>query len=165
MVEIPDISVQIKRKLPYAPLSDMTIKGLKHEGNVLFMRFASKDGLINFRFKLDFVNERLNFDIMSDFGHADSGSAESAEAIAECSRFFKEYFGNGQLRIINADTGELISRKDAFLPVNMSLDHDAADADIARWKQTAADRRARGVRYAKEMVRLSQPYALTIAAS
>jgi hypothetical protein len=165
MVEIPDISIEIRRKPPYAPLSNMTIKGLKHEGNILFMRFASKDELINFRFQLDFANERLNFNIFSDFGHADSGTAESAEAIAECARFFKEYFGNGQLRIIDADTGELISRKDAFIPMNMYQDVDGSNAEIARWKQAAADRRARGARYAEEMARLSQPYALTIEAS
>jgi hypothetical protein len=162
MVNIPDISVEVRRQPPYVPLSNLTIKGLRHEGNILGMHYASRDGLIDFRFWLDFANERLNFDIFSDVGQKDSGTAESAEAIAECSRFFRDYFGNGQLRIVNADTGELISRKDAFIPINMYQDIDGCNADIARWKQAAADRRARGARYAEEVLRLSQPYTVTI---
>jgi len=106
------------------------------------MHYASNDGLIDFRFRLDFANERLNFDILTDIGQKDSGTAESAEAIVECSRFYRDYFGNGQLHILDADTGELISRKDAFIPVNRYQDVDGCDAEIARWRQTAADRRA-----------------------
>ena len=45
--------------------------------------------------------------------------AESAEERAELLRFRKEYFGNGQLHIVDAETGQLISRKDAYLPLNM----------------------------------------------
>jgi hypothetical protein len=163
-VDIPDISVEVRRHPPYAPLSNLTIKGLRHDGNILEMHYGSNDGLIDFRFRLDFANERLNFDIFSDIGQKDSGTAEGAEAIAECSRFFRDYFGNGQLRIVEADSGELISRKDAFIPINMHQDVDGCNADIARWKQAAADRRARGARYAEEMTRLSQPYDLTIGA-
>lgn len=164
LVDIPDISVEIRRKPAYAPLSNLTIKGLRHEGSILGMHYASRDGLIDFRFGLDFADERLNFDIFSDVGQKDSGTAESAEAIAECSRFFRDYFGNGQLRIVNAETGELISRKDAFIPVNMYQDIDGCNADIARWKQAAVNRRAPGARYAEEIVRLSQSYDLTIGA-
>ena len=129
------------------------------------MHFASKDGLIDFRFQLDFANERLNFDIFSDVRQKDSGTAESAAATAECLRFSKEYFGNGQLRIVNADTGELISRKDAFLPMNMYQDIDGANADIARWKQIAVDRHGRNARYADDLARFSQPYELTVEVS
>jgi hypothetical protein len=162
MVDIPDICVEIRGRPPYAPLSNLRINAIKQEGHICFMQFASQDDQIAFRFKLDFANERLNFDIFSDVGHKDFGTAESAEAIAECSRFFKEYFGNGQLRIVNADTGALISRKDAFMPMNMYLDDEGATADIARWKQAASDRRGRSARYAEEMARLSQPYDLKI---
>ena len=76
-------------------------------------------------------------------GAKDTGTPESAEIIAEVRRFENEYFGNGQLQIINADTGDLIARKDAYIPVNMYLDQDAADAEIARWKQLAEQRRDR----------------------
>ena len=61
-------------------------------GIFVHMHFCSKDGLIDFRIHLDFGDERLNFDWRTDFAQDDDGSPESAEALAECSRFFKEYW-------------------------------------------------------------------------
>ena len=115
-VNVPDVNIELNRKPPYAPLSGLTIKALgqdRQDGHIAHMQFKSKDNLIDFRVHLDFANERLNFEWSSDFAQRDDGSPESAEAIAECSRFFKEYRSNGQLRIINAVSGELISRKNA----------------------------------------------------
>jgi hypothetical protein len=143
-VNIPDVNVELARNPPYAPLTRLRIKGLgqdQQDGHVVHMHFSSPDELLDFRVHLDFRNERLNFDWRADFARRDDGSPESAEAIAECSRFFKEYWGNGQLRIINAETGELLSRKDAYLPVNAYLDPEACDSDIARWKKAARYRR------------------------
>jgi hypothetical protein len=160
MVDIPDISVEVRRHPPYAPLSNLSIKGLQHEGKTLAMHYGSNDGSIDFRFRLDFANERLIFDVFSDIGQKDTGTAEGAEAIADCSRFFRDYFGNGQLSIVNADTGELISRKDAFIPLNMYQDVDGCNAEIARWKQAAADRRAGGARHAEMIIGLSQEYTV-----
>jgi hypothetical protein len=105
------------------------------------MRFESKEGDVIFQFVLDFANERLEFSLFHDVCVKDTGSAESAERIAEVKRFEHDYFGNGQLHIINADTGALIGRKDAYIPLNMYLDGEAADAEIARWKALAEQRR------------------------
>jgi hypothetical protein len=161
-VNIPNIGVEIRGLPPYPPLANLTIKSLDHNGHIVRMRFASKNELVHFRFRLDFAEDRLNFDVFSDFGQQDDGSAESAEAIAECSRFFKEYFGNGQLRIVNAETGKLISRKDAFIPVNMYQDVDACDADIARWKRIAADRLDLASRFAATILQYAQGYEVAI---
>ena len=40
----------------------------------------------------------------------------------------------------NAETGELVSRCDAFIPVNCFLDLEAANAAIERWDQVVAER-------------------------
>ena len=61
--------------------------------------------------------------------------------MVEMSGFAKEHFGNGQLQIHNADTGELIARKDAYIPLNMWQDGKAADAEIESIKRMASDRR------------------------
>jgi hypothetical protein len=53
----------------------------------------------------------------------------------------RDYFGNGQLHIVNADTGELIGRKDAYIPMNMYLDGEGAAAELAHWKALAEQRR------------------------
>ena len=113
-----------------------------------------------FRFALDFGAERLNFSVFDDVGVKDTGTPESAETIAEVRRFENEYFGNGQLQIVDAESGDLIARKDAYLPVNMYLDQDAADAEIAGWKRLAVQRRERNERYADEMARLSVSYVV-----
>lgn len=93
-----------------------------------------------------------------------SGAAipESAGRVAEVRRFENDYFGNGQLHIVNADTGALIGRKDPYIPLNMFLDQEAADAEIARWKALAEQRRERGKRYAEEMERNARGYDVTV---
>ena len=47
----------------------------------------------------------------------------------------------GARQIYDAETGALLSRKDAYLPTNMFFDGEAASADIARWEEVAEERR------------------------
>lgn len=162
MVEIPKINVEIRRREPYPPLSNLAVKEIAQKDTDFFMYFESEDGRVGIRFKLDFADERVVFDLSNDLAVADAGTPEAAEAVAELRRFSKEYFCNGQLHIYNADTGALISRKGAYLPVNMWLDHKAADTEIARWKRLAVERRERNRRYDEEIARLSKPYVLHV---
>jgi hypothetical protein len=144
ILTIPDISIRIKGRDPYAALNDLTVKDVRQNGKLLLMRFASKEGDVIFRFALDFGSERLEFSLFDDLGVKDTGTAESAERVAEIKRFERDYFGNGKLHIVSADTDALISRKDAYIPLDMFLDQQAADAEIARWKALAQQRRERG---------------------
>jgi hypothetical protein len=163
-VNLSNISVQLRRKPPYGPLSNLVIKTMVRDSpHSIVLSFESENGRTQFRFRLDFADERLIFNDDTDFGHKDMGDATSAEERAELLRFRKEYFGNGQLRIVDAETGELISRKDAFLPQNVWMNDDAADAEIARWKSLARERSERDARYADEIARLSQDYDVKIA--
>jgi hypothetical protein len=143
-VEIPDISVRIRRRDPYAPLNNLTLKKVGQNGKLCLMRFESKEGDVIVQFALDFGNERLEFSLFQDIRVKDTGTAESAERVAEVRRFEHDYFGNGQLHIVNAETGALLGRKDAYLPLNMFLDQEAAEAEIGRWKALAQQRREDG---------------------
>ena len=78
--------------------------------------------------------------------------------MAEVSRFHRDYWGNGQLEITNAETGELISRKDAFVPVNWFLNFEAANAGIERWKELARQRRDRDHLFGEQFARLAAGY-------
>ena len=138
---IPDISVRIRRKKLYAPLEGLRCKHIGHVGKTVYMNFESLLGDVEFRFALDFGAERIVFDLFGDVGVRDTGSAESAERVHEVKRFEQDYFGNGQLHIVNADTGVLLGRKDAYIPVNMYLDGEAAAAELAHWKALAEERR------------------------
>jgi hypothetical protein len=162
MIDIAKINVQLRRREPYPPLSNLVVKEIGQKGTDLFMHFESEDGGARIRFKLDFAEERLVFELFNDLAIGDADTPEAAEAVAEVRRFSKEYFGNGQLQIYNAETGVLISRKDAYIPVNMWLDDKAADAEIARWKRLAVERRERNRRYGEETARLSMPYVLHV---
>jgi hypothetical protein len=78
------------------------------------------------------------------------------------SSFEHDYFGNGELHIMNAETGALVGRKDAYIPLNMLFDRKAADSAIARWKALAEQRRERDKRYGKEMERNARGYDVTV---
>jgi len=161
-LQIPDICVRLRRKDHYAPLEGLRCKRVSHAGNQVQMLFESPQGDVEFGFSLDFGAERILFDLFCDVGVRDTGSAESAERIHEVKRFWQDYFGNGQLHILNADTGELIGRKDAYLPMNMYLDHKGAAAELAHWKALAEQRRERDRKFGEEIARNVRGYNVKV---
>ncbi len=139
-VDMPNVSVRLRQRPPYPPMENMTIAGLDVEGAVVRVAYNSADGLFEMRFRLDFGEERLHFAIEDGiYGH-DDGSVAAAEYRREFYRFFRDYFLNGELVILNSNTAEILSRKDAFLPTNCYVELDACNADIAK-AQAEVDRR------------------------
>ena len=96
LIEIPNVSVQLRQREPYPPLSNLVAKEKGQKGTDFLLLFESEDGAVRIRFKLDFAEERLVFDLFDDLAVMDRGTPEGAEAVAEVRRFSKEYFGNGQ---------------------------------------------------------------------
>jgi hypothetical protein len=133
-IEIPDVSIRIRKRDSYKPFNRMQLDAIRQNGRVLHLRFVSTTGDVGIQVQLDFAEERLRFDLDTDLLATDTGSARAAEDMAEVSRFWMEYFMNGQLQVINAETGVLIARKDAYIPLNMSLNYEAAQAQVANWK-------------------------------
>jgi len=142
MLNIPDVSVRIRRKDRYAPLEGLSCKRADRDGKILRMDFASPEGDVVLRFGLDFGAERIQFDLFYDIGVRDTGTSASAERVHEVKRFEQDYFGNGRLEIFDSVTDALLGRKDAYIPMNMFLDGDAAAAELAHWKALAEQRRA-----------------------
>jgi hypothetical protein len=161
-LQIPAISIRIRRKENYAPLEGLRCKHASHTGKLLHLQFESLQGDIACRFALDFGAERIVFDVFSDIGVRDTGTAESAERVHDVKRFEQDYFGNGQLHIVNTDNGVLIGRKDAYIPMNMYLDGDGARAELAHWKAVAEQRRERSRKYAEEMRRHARGYDVKV---
>lgn len=166
MLEIPDIIVRIRRKEKYAPLDGLRCRHAGQVGNVVHMNFESLQGDVEFRFALDFGAERIVFDPFADITVRDTGTADAAERVHEVRRFWQDYFGNGQLHIVNADTGELIGRKDAYIPTNMFLDGEAAKGELAHWKAVAEQRRDpdryRDRKFAEQMERDARGYHVKV---
>jgi hypothetical protein len=162
-LQIPDISVRIRRKERYAPLEGLRCQRVGRKDKLLHMFFASLQGDIELAFSLDFGAERIDFDLFNDIGVGDSGSTESAERVHEVRRFWQDYFGNGQLQIFNADTGELIGRKDAYIPLNMMFNAEGAAAELAYWKAEAERRRERDRAFGEAMQQNALGYNVTVA--
>jgi hypothetical protein len=165
MVDVPTMNVQIQGKAPYGPLSNINPVRMGCENGVIHLVLESPDKRGQIGFRLDFPQERLHFELSEDLVYRDDGTPDSAEAVAEVKRFYRDYFGNGRLHVYNADTGAPISRKDAFLPMNMWLDFAESEREIACWRKLADLRRQRAASVDNEILQWSDPYFLSVAVS
>jgi hypothetical protein len=160
MVSVPDISVRIRKRAPYAPLSSLGVKQIGQNGKVLHIRFESKGGDVVIRFQLDFGAERLNFSLFHDLGLKDTGTPESAETIAEVRRFESEDFGNGQLHICQRRHGRSDRTEGGLHPHEYIF---GSGRPRRRNRALLAEqRRDCNKLYAEEMVCLSVPYEVRI---
>jgi hypothetical protein len=140
VIDLPPIDVELRRREPYAPLQRMQPYHASQVENRLQLVYASPDGLVKIVFELDFEHERLRFDWNGGILGDDDGSANAARHAAELTRFVSDYIGNGELHIFESDTRELLSRVDAFIPVNFWANQDALNSQIQRWKKEASQR-------------------------
>jgi hypothetical protein len=139
-VDMPTISVQLRQQPPYTPMENLAIAGLDVQNTIIKVKYQSPDGLFEMRFQLDFGEERLDFSIADGIYGRDDDSVVAAEYRREYLRFLRDYFLNGELLILNSDTGDILSRKDAFMPLNCNLELDACNDAIAT-AQAEVDRR------------------------
>lgn len=142
-VNIPELRVEIRGQPRYVPFFRLNkLTAWIEEGKIVIFA-KNDDGQFGIRFRLNFKDERLEFNFDSDLQALDNGTARAAENMAELGRFTRDYLANGELQIFDAESDELIARKDAFIPMNFYLDFDAANAGIERWKQIAIERELR----------------------
>lgn len=139
-VNLPQINFRLRRSDPFPLLEGMTpvFAGLSNQRVELVYR--SLDGLAEIMFWLNFAEERLELDLDHSFKLYDDGSAAAAKNGKERCQFIWDYFGNGEIQILDADSGALISRVDAYLPLNMMANLDGHIADLAAWDKFIADR-------------------------
>lgn len=146
VVDLPriDLRLRLSEASPMLERMAQVEVGVREKRVVLVYRTA--DDLVDLVFGLNFAEERLEFDLAGSLTAFDDGTAAAARNGKERCRFLWDYFGNGELQIWNGDTGELISRMDAFIPLNMFGNLDAHNAEMAAWEKLVADREAVGLR-------------------
>ena len=144
MVDIPELDIELAEREPFASLRAMRPVHMHQLAKSSRLMLQSADTLVEISFELDFLNERLRFDSQADVKVYDDGSATAASNIADMRRFALQYVGNGSLRIYDAERRKLISRVDAFIPVNYHANHEWFEAEIQRWTEEAARRRLQG---------------------
>ena len=93
--------------------------------------------------------------VSSSIGVRESGTAESAERIHEVKRSWQDCFGNGQLHIVHADTGELIGRTGP----------QGSRCGVRTQEAVAEQRRERNWKRTEEMQHNSRGYDVKVSGS
>lgn len=141
-VDFPAISFQLHGKGPFEVFENLSPVHIAQEGNKIRMEFEREDGRLRVKFYLNFTDERREFDIHNGlFGAPEDDSSTYARHRAETLEFLAAYYGNGQLRISNFETGELIARKDEFIPVNVIPDYSELQKGVEHWRMVAKSRK------------------------
>ncbi len=139
-IDLPLIDIELRRSAPFAALRGLKPVAVDIAEATLQLLYRSSDNLIDFECELHFDSERLVFDLDRGLRVRDDGSPRAAGYIADIRRFQLDYIGNGELHVYDADTRVLLSRVDAFVPVNYSADHEWFEAEIAKWLEIADQR-------------------------
>lgn len=141
-IDVPAISFQLHGKGPFEVFENLKPVHISQEGSRVRMEFERDDERLRIKFYLNFADERLEFEIHDGvFGMSDDESSTFARHKAETLEFLAAYYGNGQLRISDHETGELIARKDEFIPCNVIPDYSEFEKDVEFWKKIEATRK------------------------
>jgi len=119
VVVVPRISIGIKNRQPYTALDNLSARTAAITEGKVALTMSSGDGLIEVDLVLNFPDERMLFDKDDGFRVTDDGSERSARRIVSALHFISDYICNGKLQIFNAETGSLLGRKDAYIPMNI----------------------------------------------
>jgi hypothetical protein len=113
------VRIGIKNRQPYTALNNLSVRNAVITEGRIELTMSSDDGLIEVDLVLNFPDERMVFDIHGGLRVSDDGSEGSARQIVCTLQFMSDYIGNGKLQIFDAQTGLLLGRKDAFIPMNI----------------------------------------------
>jgi len=127
---LPPLSLRLAFKDKFPSFEDMAVNIVDCGGGNVNLALESSNGLASVMLVLDFVNERLDFEIFDHLATIDDGSLAGVRAELDRLRFTDFYVGNGKLEIW-AGTRRL-SRKDAHIPVNIDLGSRGYGAQAAR---------------------------------
>jgi hypothetical protein len=119
LAAVPRIRIGIKHRQSYAALDNLSPRNAVITDGKVELTMSSDDGFIEVDLALNFPDERMIFDIEDGFRVADDGSEHSARQIVSVLHFMSDYICNGKLQIFNAETGSLLGRKDAYIPMNI----------------------------------------------
>lgn len=146
VVDVPPIDFGLMDREALTSFQRLLPIDLRRAEGGLQFDFERADGWLRVSFTLNFSAERLEFDIHNGlYGPPDDGSPEYANTRADIHEFAKWYYMNGCLQILNSETGEQISRKDAFIPENVIVEPEGFDKEIERWRSEAQMRRAQTI--------------------
>jgi len=143
VINLPKINVGLRDRAPAEPHLKMKASSASQYGKVLAVEYVSPCSRVLMRFGLDFGNERLDCDMFQDMAVRDDGTADAVATLIQHQAFKDALFCNGQLHVYDADTGKLLGRKDAYMPMNMFFDPEGARAHLSILQAEEEARRKR----------------------
>lgn len=140
-IHIPAIDIGLMNKDPFPALQRLLCSKIQQEQGSAHLTFERPDRLLCVQFRLNFLEERLEFDIHNAiFGPPDDNSSAWSSIQSDLNNFLKWYYLNGCLIMTNADTKEIIARKDAFIPINCFLQPEILDRENIKWQEITKQR-------------------------
>ena len=140
-VDFPEIDFGLLDRVGFQSLKRLLITGLDVENGRAQVVLERTDGRLRLVFALNFDENRMDFDIYNGiYLSPDDGSSNFASIQADLKEFLKWYMLNGCLELRHSETGEQIARKDEFIPVNIIVQPEGFDNEIAQWKGEAVRR-------------------------
>ena len=132
-INLPIIHLRLRRSSPFSPLENLQPTGWAIHDRKGEVHYESQDGRVSVTLLLDFQTERLNFPLDDGLRFHDDGTVDAARTGKSLTAFDHAYNGNGELQVWNAQDGSLISRCDAFIPVNVIFNPEGAKAELEGW--------------------------------
>jgi hypothetical protein len=133
------ISLRMWGHSPYSPFEAMTPVSVAWGDGEFAITCKSREQGYSVDVVLNFPNDRLTAEVHINKDELkDDGSAEFVETTLDVDRLFWDWNGNGCLEVWS-DT-ECLGRCDAFMPVNVMLDHKGYEARVAELKAEVARR-------------------------
>jgi hypothetical protein len=141
---IPPLHVGLWGEEDYPPLRNLTAQAVAIKEGLVYLECASVTGRTRMLLGLDFARERLLVDTIGFLVSVDDGTETAARDAIAVESFRKAYFSNGELVVKRADTGQLMGRCDAFIPVNVDMAKTlrSFQASIERMTEIAEERAA-----------------------
>lgn len=139
-VDIPSVNVRLRLSEPFRFMEGLVPVGWAVVNRMAEVRFRSSDGFARVNLLLDFEGERLIYHHEYGLQLVDDGSVEAARVGKEQTEFIQALYRNGELQVWNAEDGTLISKCDAFIPINVIFNPQGAEAELARWDEEIARR-------------------------
>lgn len=136
---ILDIGVSGRR---FASFKCLELSDIRVDEGRVMLDLKESASQLHVLFTLNFDVERLEFEICNGlFAPVDDETPEYADMQADIQEFAKWYYSNGCLEIFDSGTGELIARKDEFMPVNVIVNPEGFDHKIEEFRSEARKRR------------------------
>lgn len=118
---LPKLSVRLHARDRYEPLEGMTATIVASIEGVAIVHCIAENQLTKMALGLNFAEERLLLDIVNGLSSQDDGSETAVRNAVTVAQFEHDYIMNGMLEVWNTESEQLLSRCDAFIPINLDM--------------------------------------------